>query len=48
MAPLIENKGGYLPSLDAAEDTSTVKIQVPWDEQQEQKEQERGVNQSLG
>ena len=47
MAPLIEHKGGYGSSLVAAEEPNILKMQVPWDEQQEQKEQESRVNQSL-
>ena len=47
MAPLIEHNRGYLSSLVAEEEPSRVKMQVPSDEQQEQKEQESGVNQTL-
>ena len=44
MAPLIEHNRGYLSSLVAAEEPSILKMQVSWDEQQEQKEEESEVN----
>ena len=47
MAPLIEHKRGYPSSLVAAEVPRILKMQVTWNEQQEQKEQESGVNQTL-
>ena len=47
LEPLIKHKGGYGSSIDAAEDPSILKVQVSWDEHQEQKEQESEVNQSL-
>ena len=47
LEPLIKHKGGYQSSLVATEEPSILKMQAPWDEQQEQKEQESGINQSL-
>ena len=47
MAPRSKHKGSYGSSLVAVEKPSLLKMQAPWDEQQEQKEQEGGVNQSL-
>ena len=47
LEPLIKHKGGYGSSLVAAEVSSILKVQVSWDKQQEQKEQESGVIQTL-
>ena len=47
MEPLIEQNRGYLSSMVAADEPRNLKMQVPWDEQQRQKEQESVVNQSL-
>ena len=47
LASLIEHKGGYGSRLFAGEEHSLLDMQVPWDEQQEQKEQDSTVNQSL-
>ena len=45
--PLSTHKGGNLSSLVAAELPSILNMQVPWDEQQEQKTQESRAKQSL-
>ena len=47
LASLSDHKEGYGLSIFAAGEPSILKMQIPWDEQQEQEEQESGVNQTL-